>query len=351
MIEVTVVFLDGSLPSTSIAPMEIFQYAGVLWNVLHGDPGQPYFRVRTASLHGRAVQGDVPVAIQANCGIAEIRQTDLIVVPTAGMDLEALCRQNAPLIPWLQHWRTRGAAIAGVCTGVSLLAEAGLLDGKPATTHWAVVDQCRRRYPAVQWRPELFITEADGVFCSGGLYSSIDLSQYLVEKYCGHQVAVETAKALLIERPRTWQSGYAVEPPRWAHGDEQIQKAQDWLFRNFRHDVRFADLAAHVGMTPRNFNRHFKAATGDTPLGYLHRLRVSEARKILEGQFKSVYEVGVAVGYQDLTFSRRLFKRYSGIAPQAYRQRFGPKRRKGAIELRGTRGGRAVQAGTVNGQA
>jgi len=323
VIDVTVVFLEHGLPSTSIAPMEIFQYAGVLWNMLHGQPGQPYFRVRTASVDGGAVGGDVPVAIQPMCAIADVERADLIVIPTAGMDLDALREQNAALIPWLQRWRERGAAIAGVCTGVSLLAEAGLLDGKPATTHWAVVGRCRERYPAVRWQPELFITESDNVFCSGGLYSSVDLSQYLVEKYCGHRVAVETAKAFLLERPRTSQAGYAVEPPSWAHGDEQIRRAQEWLFANFREDVRFASLAAQVGMSPRNFNRRFRAAVGDTPLDYLHRLRVGHARLLLESEFQSIHEVCHAVGYEDLTFFRRLFKRFAGVPPQAYRQRFG----------------------------
>jgi transcriptional regulator GlxA family with amidase domain len=338
MLDVTVVFLNAGLPSTSIAPMEIFQYAGVLWNLLHGKPGEPYFRVRTVSLDGRPVQGAVPVAIRPNGSIADVRRTDLIVVPTAGMDIETLCREHAALIPWLQRWRKRGTAIAGICTGVSLLAEAGLLDGKPATTHWAVVEHCRNRYPDVLWRPELFITESDNIFCSGGLYSSVDLSEYLVEKYCGHRVAMELAKSLLIDTPRTWQSGYAIEPPKWAKGDEQIQKAQEWLFKNFRQSFRFADLAKRVGLTPRSFNRRFKAAAGHTPLDYLHRLRIDHAKQLLESEFKAVKDVGLAAGYYDLAFFRRLFKRFTGISPQEYRTRFGLKRRvRGTQRERGPR--------------
>ena len=97
-------------------------------------------------------------------------------------------------------------------------------------------------------------------------------------------------------------------------------------------------------MAPRSFNRHFKAATGDTPLNYLHRLRISEAKKMLESEFKSIHEVGFAIGYQDLTFFRRLFKRYSGISPQEYRQRFGPKRHKVITQSRRARGERVVRA-------
>lgn len=324
MIDVTVIFIREGLPSTSIAPMEIFQYAGVLWEMMQGRPANPYFRVRTASMDGKPVGGvDVPIAIQPECAVADVTHTDLIIVPTAGMDLDAVRTHNAALVPWLREWHARGAAIAGVCTGVSLLAEAGILDDKPATTHWAVVGQCRERFPNVRWQPELFITESENVFCSGGLYSSIDLSQYLVERYCGHRVAVETAKAFLLERPRTWQAGYAVEPPSWARGDEQIQRAQAWMLDNFRGDVTLGDLASKAGMTPRNFNRRFKAAVGDTPLEYLHKLRINEARQLLESEIKTVYEVCRSVGYEDLTFFRRLFKRFAGVSPQQYRQRFG----------------------------
>ena len=191
--------------------------------------------MRTVSLERTA---DAARGAACACGpsgaSAYVRHTDLIVIPTAEFDMNASQRANAVLIPWLRRWHARGASIAGICTGVSLLAEAGLLDGEPATTHWAMVETFRRRYPRVDWQPERFVTESGRVFCGGGVYSAIDLSLYLVEKYCGHEVAVETAKALLLETPRTWQSGYGTAPPRSAHDDEGIQKAQDWLFRNFK---------------------------------------------------------------------------------------------------------------------
>src|SRR6185295_3252574 len=114
------------------------------------------------------------------------------------------------------------------------------------------------------------------------------------------------------------------EPPRSAHGDEAIQKAQTWLFQHFRENLRVEDLAARVGMSPRNFARRFTAATSETPLGYLHRLRIDAARHLLEIRNKSVVEVGLAVGYEDQAFFRRLFKRYTGASPSAYRARFGP---------------------------
>jgi transcriptional regulator GlxA family with amidase domain len=324
LIEVTVVLLERALPSSSVAPIEIFSTAGVLWQALHGQPPAPRFRVRTVSLDGRPTRHFVPLRVQPEGSIASVKHTDLIVVPNAELDLQDATRTNAALVPWLRRWYMKGASIAAICTGVSAVAEAGLLDGKPATTHWAVAEQFRQRYPQVQWQPERFVTEAGRIICGGGVYAAIDLSLYLVEKYCGHEVAVETAKSLLLETPRTWQASYGTAPPRSAHDDDAVQKAQAWLYRNFKEEVRVEELAAKVGMSPRNFARRFTSATGQTPLSYLHRLRIDAARQLLEAGKKTVADVSEAVGYHDFAFFRRLFKRHTGSAPRAYRARFAP---------------------------
>lgn len=134
---------------------------------------------------------------------------------------------------------------------------------------------------------------------------------------------MQTAKALLLETPRIWQAGFSAEAPKITPEDERIRKAQEWLFDNFTEDVRVENLATQVGMSPRNFARRFKAATGETPIGYLHRLRINAARHLLENDLKTIREISWAVGYEDLGFFRVLFERYTGVSPQVYRQRFG----------------------------
>jgi len=323
MIDVTVVLLSDGLPTTSIAPIEIFSYAGVLWNMLQGKPAESLFSVGAASLDSRPPHSGLPVSVTPNAAIHDIDHTDLIVIPSGGLDIRQVCERNAAVVPWLRAWRERGAAIAGICTGVSLLAEAGLLEGKPATTHWAAAPACRAAYPNVRWQPERFITEADGMYCSGGLYASIDLSIYLVNRFFGHEVAVQTSKSFLVETPRTWQAIYSAEPPPRAHGDQRVARIQNLLHERFRGEVAFDALASEVGMSPRSFARHFKAATGETPLEYLHRLRINAAKHLLEAERKTVQEVSLAVGYEDAGHFRSLFKRLTGIGPQAYRARFG----------------------------
>jgi transcriptional regulator GlxA family with amidase domain len=322
-LDVTVVFLDGSFSSTAVGPLEVFHHAGVIWNLLTGQAVAPRFRVTSASLTGEAVACQGPLTIQPAAAISDIRKADLIFIPSSGLELDTVVTRNARIIPWLRRWHGRGAAIAGVCAGVGLVAAAGLLDGKRATTHWGLAERFRREYPRVRWMPEQLVTEDGDIYCGGGVHASLDLSLYLVEKFCGHETAAQCARALLIDSPRSSQSDYAVVPLRTRHQDEDIARAQDWLHEHFRKEFRLEDLAARVRMSPRNFARRFRTATGDTPLGYLQKLRIAAARRLLEAAGRTVQEVGSAVGYEDTAFFRSLFRRHTGVAPQAYRERFG----------------------------
>jgi transcriptional regulator GlxA family with amidase domain len=252
-----------------------------------------------------------------------VGKTDLIFVPTTGLSVHDVIERNAEVVPWLERRSSRGIAVASVCSGVGLVAAAGLLDGKRATTHWGLAERFREMYPRVRWMPELMITEDRGFYCGGGVNASLDLSIYLVEKFCGHEIAVQTAKALLIETPRAWQSGFAIVPLKTDHSDDNISSAQEWMHKNFSRSFPLEEPARRVGMSERNFIRRFKAATGDSPLIYLQKLRVAAAKRMLENNRRTMQDISEAVGYQDVVFFRTLFQRHTGVSPSAYRDRFG----------------------------
>src|SRR5215467_887914 len=291
MTEVTVLFLDGTFSSTAIGPMEVFRNAGVLWNICTGQPPAPRFRVTTASTDGRAVNCDGPVQLRPVRALNDIRKTELIFIPSTGLSMDDVLERNAPVVPWLRRRHKRGAAIASVCSGVGLVAAAGMLDGKRATTHWGLAEEFRRKYPKVRWMPELMMTEDHGFYCGGGVNAALDLSLYLVERFCGHEVAVQTAKALLIETPRAWQAGFAIVPLKTGHTDDSISSAQEWLHQNFHKSFPLETTARRVGMSPRNFVRRFKEATGDSPLLYLQKLRIAAAKRMLEGDHRTMQEI------------------------------------------------------------
>jgi transcriptional regulator GlxA family with amidase domain len=139
-------------------------------------------------------------------------------------------------------------------------------------------------------------------------------------------VASQCARALVIEMPRAWQMPFASAPVAVRHDDEAITEAQDWIHANYARAFHFDRLAKRVAMSPRNFARRFKQATGQTPLAYLHSVRMEVAKRLLENGRQGVQDVSAAVGYDDAIFFRTLFRRHAGIAPNEYRQRFGPAR-------------------------
>jgi transcriptional regulator GlxA family with amidase domain len=322
ILDVTVLLLDAGYASTAIAPIEVFHSAGYLWNWLRGETQEPRFRVRVASIDGKPVTTPGGVSLLPQFALDNIKHTDIVILPASGWDVKEHIARNTALLPWLRKWHKRGAYIAGICTGVVFLAEAGLLDGKRATTHWGVAPLLRERYPKVLWQPEHFVTEDNRMMCSGGVYASVDLSLYLVEKFCGHEVALQCAKSLLVSMPRSKQSGYAVVAMSRPHSDERIRQAEDYLRENFDSNVSIEALADRSGMGARNFIRRFKAATGHLPGGYIQTLRVAAAKEMLEQGAASIQGVCSAIGYEDLAFFRSLFKRHTGMTPAQYRDRF-----------------------------
>ncbi len=323
VLDVTVVLLDDGFSSTAVMPIEIFHSAGALWRVLNGEAPEPRFRVTIASLDGAPVTSPYGLRLSPQASIGQIERTDVVIVPTPGLALDERLVANSALTPWLQRQHAQGAYVAGVCMGAAHLAEAGLLDGRIATTHWALAADFERRYPQVRWRPEMMVTEDERVLCSGGVCASIDVSLYLVEKFCGHEVAVQVAKALLINMPRLDQTGYAVLPLSPPHADAKVREAEVYLQQRYCDTHSTERLAERAGMSPRTFVRRFKSATGRMPGAYLQAVRIELAKAMLERDRATIQQVSSAVGYDDAAFFRALFKREVGMTPQDYRAHFG----------------------------
>ena len=322
-LEVCVVLLDDGYASTSLMPIEVFHSAGALWRELKGESPEPRFSVTTASIDGGAARSPYGLTIAPQKSINDVERADIVIVPTSGLQLDEKLIENSALLPWLRRHYAAGAYIAGVCMGAAYLAEAGLLDGKRATTHWAAAGDIMRRWPEVDWQPGMFVTEDSRLLCSGGLTAAADVSLYLVEKLCGHEIAVQTAKALLLTMPRMHQSGYAVLPLSPPHADDRIRAAEVVLQERFCESHPTEALASLACMSARAFLRRFKAATGRAPAAYLQAVRIEAAKVMLERDASPIQLVAEAVGYQDASFFRSIFKRETGMTPADYRARFG----------------------------
>jgi transcriptional regulator GlxA family with amidase domain len=204
-------------------------------------------------------------------------------------------------------------------------AEAGLLNGRTCTSHWAYADLVRRHYPKVRLRPEHILdleSEADGLITAGGVTSWQDLALHLIARYCGREEALRIAKVYLLPGHGDGQRPYAAMSRLVHKEDAVIAESQEWIAHNYNATNPVTAMTVRSGLTPRTFARRFRSSTGYLPKDYVHALRIEEAKQAIETGDGSLDEIGAQVGYEDATFFRRLFKLRVGLTPAAYRRKF-----------------------------
>ncbi len=321
MKKVTLLGLHNTMATTLFGPMDIFNQAGRLWQRLDNQPRSPYFEVVIASADGQPIRCANNVLVQPHCSIQTIQRTDLLVIASATY-IDEILDKNPELVPWIRRQYDQGAHVASICTGVFLLAETGLLDGKSATLHWGFAQMFSHRYPQVQLQSDKMILDQGRLYCSAGTNAGLDLSLYLVEKFCGRKAALESAKTMVLDLGRKSQMPYSRLLISTGHGDSTIIKAQKWLKQHLTEPIDYDRLAIKYGMSRRSIERRFKRATGVTPLGYVQQLRVEKAKHLLEEGGQTFSEITYDVGYEDISFFRKIFIRLTGLRPKEYQQRF-----------------------------
>ena len=227
-----------------------------------------------------------------------------------------------PYARWLLDRHAQGATLAASCGGVFTIAATGLLSGRPATTHWYFTDAFQQRFPDVRLDPDKMVIEDGDIITAGGLMAWTDLGLRIARPATGVHRHVRDGKLHAGRSAGREQKHYSRFSPRLTHGDEAILRVQHWLQAREAKSVSIAEMAKHVGMEERTFQRRFKAATGMKPIEYAQHLRVGKARELLEFTRRPVEQVAWAVGYEDAAAFRKLFQRIVGLSPGEYRQRF-----------------------------
>jgi len=253
----------------------------------------------------------------------EIEFPDLVIIPSQGFLIDPQSEMHTNRIAWLKSAYENGSDLASICTGAFMLASTGLLDGKKATTHWGMTKQFQKRFPKVDLRTDLLVTDEERLFCGGGISADLNLSLYLIEKYCGREIALQSSRCTLVDLDCVTQSPYAIFNPEKNHGDKVILDAQTQIERSFKKSVDVNALAAEVGLSVRQFNRRFRSATGETVTGYLQLVRIEAAKAELVATRLSFEEIAAKVGYDNASFFRKIFKKSTSISPAEYKRRFG----------------------------
>lgn len=285
-----------------------------------GNP--PVFDVQLVGLI-REIRQDIGLfTVNADCTLDEVEQTDLIIIPAIHTDWPDALERNRAFIPWIVEQYKRGAEVVSLCIGAYLLAETGLLKGKTCSTHWAHAANFRKLNPDVNLIDDRIMTVQDGIYTSGGAYSFLNLLLYLIEKNAGREAAIMAAKLFMIDIDRESQSPFIIFAGQKDHGDELVREAQQIIENNYREKMTVDELAGELAMSRRSLERRFKKATSNTVVEYLQRVKVEAAKNQLETSRKNVNEVMYEVGYSDTKSFRMVFKRFTGLSPVEYRNKY-----------------------------
>lgn len=261
-----------------------------------------------------------PERVQETQPCTGVRPEVLILPPSLGDP--ATAEVAKPYAAWLRELNATGCILGSVCAGAFLLGASGLLDGRPATTHWALEDQFRARFPKVLVDVDRLLIDSGQFLIAGGLMSWTDLCLRLVERLRGAEVMTQTARFLLVDPPGREQRYYSLFSPRISHGDAAVLEVQEWLRETEARDISLETLSAKAGLERRTFLRRFRKATGMTSSEYGQRLRVSKACELLQFGTMSVERIAWETGYTDPGAFRKVFARFVGLSPGEYRQRF-----------------------------
>jgi transcriptional regulator GlxA family with amidase domain len=318
--QIVVVGFPGVNALDVIGPLEVFSSAGKLTSP--GPDGAEAYAVAVAAREAGPLETQSSVRLVASRALRTLRgPIDTLLVAGGLGTSEAL--RDRPLLASLRHLAPRVRRLGAVCTGSFLLAEAGLLDGRQATTHWMWCSTLAERYPRVRVDPDPIFVRDGNVYTSAGVTAGMDLALALVEEDLGRDVALRVARQLVLflRRPGG-QSQFSAQLAVQAADRQPLRELQSWIVEHPGEDCSVPTLAHRVAMSPRNFARVFLRETGMTPAHYVERVRVEAARRRLEDSSDGVDGIAATCGFGGAETMRRAFLRHLRVAPSDYRTRF-----------------------------
>ncbi|MGE5169796.1 MAG: GlxA family transcriptional regulator [Rudaea sp.] len=324
---VSLVALPEAAASTLFGIFDVMSAHALLDRFDGGPLAPPPFHVDIVgeAAGSLAVASGVPIDVPR--AIESIETSDIVIVPSVVLPQAQRWRKGryGRLVEWLHAMYDRGAMLCSACSGIFLLAETGLFDGRDATVHFNYARAFAAAYPAVRIHPQRVLVisgSREELVSSGASTSWHDLVLYLVARYAGATTAQEVARMFALQWHQDGLAPYIVFDGRSDHGDAEIRGAQQWLSAHFAMANPVEAMIERSKLAERTFKRRFTSATGLPPIAYVQRLRVEDAKRRLERTEASVDEISWRVGYEDAAFFRRLFKRTTGLTPAAYRRRF-----------------------------
>ncbi len=329
VVDAAILALPETAGSALYGMVDVLAATGTLWRELVGEePGLPLIRPRIVSPEERPFRCGNGIPVSPEVTIEHAIEPDVVIVPELWLAPTDDTRdRHSNVKEWLRRCHESGSMIYSACSGSVLLAAAGLLDGREATSHWAYEDLFRRSFPKVRFNPapNLVIADRTGrIVTAGGTMSWHDLAIHIISRHCSPGEALRIAKVYLLKWHAEGQLPYASLVRRQPHADSVVRAAESWLAAHYREPRAVAAVVKQCGIPERSLKRRFSAATGSTLITHVQNLRIEEAKRLLENEDSTADDVATVVGYENPAFFRRVFKRSTGLTPGAYRRMFRP---------------------------
>lgn len=305
---VVVLLLDKVLPLDLGIPLQVF-----------GREELSHYSVRTASLGGRPVEMLGGTSVTPSADLDALESADTVIVPGYA---QADDPQAAAVLDALRSAHARGARIVSICSGAFALAQAGVLDGRRATTHWQSCARLAAQHPSVAVDPDVLYVDEGSVLTSAGVAAGIDLCLHIVRRDLGASVANRVARSLVAAPHREGGQAQFIERPTVPAGKDPLARTREWMLSSLAEPITVAAMAATARSSVRSFSRNFARQTGQTPLRWLHAQRIELAREMLETSDLSIDEIAARSGLGSPANFRTHFKRATRLSPQRYRLAF-----------------------------
>ena len=328
-LEVIIIAVEETAGSALYGMVDVLHSTGNLWQTLvRSDVHQAGFTVRIVSNQKQVFSCGNRVPVIPDCAIEENPAADIIILPELWLGPDETIKDRYPqIMDWLREQYQQGSYIYSACSGSIMLAESGLLDGCPATSHWGYQDLFKKQYPQINFNPApnlLFADQNGRIVTAGGTTSWHDLAIHIISRHISAGEAMRIAKVYLLKWHSEGQLPYATLNRNAPHGDSIVKKCEHWLKEHYSETDPLVKVVQYAGIPERTLKRRFKTATGNSLIAYIQNLRIEEAKRLLETTHKAVDDISYQVSYEDASFFRRLFKRLTGLSPSQYRRMFQP---------------------------
>ena len=328
-LETVIVAVRETAGSALYGMVDVLSATGNVWQTLtRTAPTEAPFRVRVVSNDRERFRCGYGIPVEPDAAVSGVDHADIVILPELWLGPDEHLNGRYPaLVEWIRARYEAGAHVYSACSGALMLAETGLLDGRDATSHWGYQDLFRRRYPQVRFHPEpslCFGDHSGRIVTAGGTTSWHDLALHIIARHVSAGEAMRIAKVYLLKWHDEGQRPYEPLVRQQAHGDAVVRGCEQWLREHYLEPGAVAGLVGHAGIPERTLKQRFKLATGMAIIDYVQNLRIEEAKRLLESSDEPVDEIGFAIGYEDSSFFRRLFKRRTGVSPGRYRRVFQP---------------------------